>query len=303
MVDAQQPVGMWRFGPFEVDVASRELRKSGLRIHLQGQPFHVLTVLLARAGQLVTREDLRREIWPENTFVEFDHALNTAVKKIRVALCDDACTPRYVETIPRRGYRFIAEAQRWTGRPRQTTDKFSFHGPGSKRSFPVRAAASGAIALVGVLLLAVLFALRARSPRHQPSKPIALAVLPFADWSGDPGQGYLSDGITQEMISQFADSRFAVTSLTSAQQYRKTTKSVAQIGSELRADYLMNGSIRRDGRHMRVSAELIRVQDQARIWGADFDREDTIDLLTAEKEVARLIAARVESDVFAHATN
>lgn len=294
---------MWRFGPFEVDVASRELRKSGLRIHLQGQPFHVLTVLLTRAGELVTREELRHEIWPENTFVEFDHALNTAVKKIRVALCDDACAPRYVETIPRRGYRFIAEAQPWTERPKQITSKFSFHGPGSKRLFAVRAAAGTAIALVGVLLLALLVALRARSPRHQPSKPIALAVLPFADWSGDPGQGYLSEGITQEMISQFADSRFAVASLTSAQQYRKTTKSVAQIGSELRADYLMNGSIRREGRHMRVSAELIRVQDQARIWGADFDREDTIDLLAAEKEVARLIAARVESDVFAHATD
>jgi DNA-binding winged helix-turn-helix (wHTH) protein len=155
MVDAQQSVGMWRFGPFEVDVASRELRKSGLRIHLQGQPFHVLTVLLTRAGELVTREELRHEIWPENTFVEFDHALNTAVKKIRVALCDDACAPRYVETIPRRGYRFIAEAQPWTERPKQITSKFSFHGPGSKRLFAVRAAAGTAIALVGVLLLAL----------------------------------------------------------------------------------------------------------------------------------------------------
>jgi TolB-like protein/DNA-binding winged helix-turn-helix (wHTH) protein len=301
MTGSQQPLGMWRFGPFEMDVATGELRKCGVRIRLQGQPFHVLTVLLARAGELVTREELRREVWPENTFVEFDHALNTAIKKIRVALCDDACTPRYVETIPRRGYRFIADARPLTERPRQTAIHILSGGLRRKRRFPLPSAAGLVLTLAGLALFAAHAALRARSPRNPSSKPIVLAVLPFEDWSDDPAQGYLSEGITQEMISQFgrSDSRLVVAPLTSAQQYRKTTKSVALIGSELRADYLMNGSIRRDGRHMRVSAELVRVQDQARIWGADFDREDLHDLLAAEKEVARLIAAEVQSEVFA----
>ena len=299
MADGHGTAGMWRFGPFEMDVATGELRKCGVRIRLQGQPFHVLTVLLARAGELVTREQLRREVWPENTFVEFDHALNTAIKKIRVALCDDACAPRYVETIPRRGYRFIAEAQPLRERRRQTTIDILPGGLERKQSFLLPSAAGLVLALAGLALFAVHGALRARGPRNPSAKPIVLAVLPFEDWSDDPG--YLSEGITQEMISQFghSDLRFAVAPLTSAQQYRKTTKSVAQIGSELRADYLVNGSIRRDGRHMRVSAELVRVEDQARIWGADFDREDTNDLLAAEKEVARLIALRVESEVFA----
>jgi DNA-binding winged helix-turn-helix (wHTH) protein len=108
MKDTGSADGIVRFGTFEMDLHGRELRKRGLKVRLQDQPFQVLEALVTRPGDLVSREELRRCVWPEDTFVEFDHALNTAVKKIRYALGDDACTPRYVETVPRRGYRFIA---------------------------------------------------------------------------------------------------------------------------------------------------------------------------------------------------
>src|ERR1700756_2885179 len=121
MKEPGELVRFWRFGSFEADAATGELRKRGVRVHLQAQPFQALTVLLSCAGQLVTREELRRRVWPENTFVEFDHALNTAVKKIRLALRDDPCIPRFVATVPRRGYTFIAEVQTHTEPPRLTT--------------------------------------------------------------------------------------------------------------------------------------------------------------------------------------
>jgi TolB-like protein/DNA-binding winged helix-turn-helix (wHTH) protein len=295
MENSEPRAGVWRFGEFEADVDAGELRKDGVKLHLQDQPFQVLAVLLRRSGQLVRREELRSEVWPQDTFVEFDQALNTAIKKIRVALGDDANAPRYVETIPRKGYRLIAEVSA----PGQMSDGvadvvsraelgWSFSG---QRTI-------GALAAIGVLLLGGILVVR-RSPAVQgpAQKKIVLAILPFENWSDGARQKYLCEGITQELITQLGrvdPRRLEVAAHTTVEAYGHTSRTVAEIGRELHADYLVEGSLRSDQQHLRVSAELIRVSDQARIWGDDFDREDG-DLLTLERDVASSIGASVKT--------
>jgi TolB-like protein/DNA-binding winged helix-turn-helix (wHTH) protein len=296
---SHRPTGVLRFGIFEADLDAGELRKNGVKMHLQDQPFQVLIVLLNRPGQVVRREELRSEVWPEDTFVEFDQALNTAVKKIRIALGDDANAPRYVETIPRRGYRFIAEV----------SPRVDLSGPGvmdvvsearisRSFSFASRRVIAGVFAAVGIfVMLGFLIAHRTQAARGQTQKRIVLAVLPFENWSDGARQASLCDGITEELISQLSrtdPARLEVAAHTTVRQYGHTSRTVAQIGSELHADYLMEGSLRSDRQHVRVSAELIRVSDQARVWGDDFDREDG-DLLTLERDIATSISAKVKA--------
>jgi TolB-like protein/DNA-binding winged helix-turn-helix (wHTH) protein len=296
MEKSERAADVWRFGEFEADVAAGELRKDGLKLHLQDQPFQLLTVLLRRPGQLVRREELRAEVWPEDMFVEFDQALNTAIKKIRVALGDDANAPRYVETIPRKGYRFIAEVSARAEMPgagvadvvSRTEHRWSL--PGGRMM--------GGLASIGILLLVVVQGVR-RIPAAQghTQKKIVLAVLPFENWSDGSRQKYLCEGITQELISQLGrvdPGRLEVAAHTTVEPYGHTSRTVADIGRELHADYLVEGSLRSDQQHLRVSAELIRVSDQARIWGDDFDREDD-DLLTLEREVAASIGSSVKT--------
>jgi TolB-like protein/DNA-binding winged helix-turn-helix (wHTH) protein len=303
MEKSDRATGVWCFGDFEADVDAGELRKDGAKLHLQDQPFQVLTVLLRRSGQLVRREELRSEVWPEDTFVEFDQALNTAIKKIRVALGDDATAPRYVETIPRKGYRFIAEVSARTETSgvgvadvvSRAEQRWSLSG----RSV------IGGLAAIGILLLVVAQVVR-RIPAAQgrAQKKIVLAVLPFENWSDGSRQKYLCEGITQELITQLSrvdPGRLEVAAHTAVQAYGHTSKTVAEIGRELHADYLVEGSLRSDRQHLRVSAELIRVSDQARVWGDDFDREDG-DLLTLERDVAASIGASVKTKMLPGAT-
>jgi TolB-like protein/DNA-binding winged helix-turn-helix (wHTH) protein len=285
-----------QFGEFEANVHAGDLRKDGVKLHLQDQPFQVLTVLLRRSGQLVRREELRSEVWPQDTFVEFDQALNTAIKKIRLALGDDANAPRYVETIPRKGYRFIAEV--------------SAHGEMSgvgvsdvvsraESGWPCsgRRAIAGVAAICLLLLGGMLVARRSPTAQGRAQKKLMLAVLPFENWSDGARQKYLCEGITQELITQLGRAdpgRLEVAAHTTVEAYGHTSRTVAEIGRELHADYLVEGSLRSDRQHLRVSAELIRVSDQARIWGDDFDREDG-DLLILEREVAASIGASVKT--------
>jgi TolB-like protein/DNA-binding winged helix-turn-helix (wHTH) protein len=287
---------IWRFGIFEADVDAGELRRNGAKIRLQDQPFQILTVLLARAGKLVSREDLCREVWREGTFVEFDHALNTAVKKIRMAIGDDAVAPRYIETIPKRGYRFIAPVQP----AKHATDLNVADLASNKSTTSVSWKIAGTVCVV-VAVVVTGFAIlhRARVAQAQEGKRVMLAVLPFENVSGDVGQESLCDGITQELITQLGrgDPRLGIAARSRVLPYRHTPKGAAQIGSELQVDYLMEGSLRRDGEHVRVTAELVRVSDQARIWGDNFDGENNNDLLVVESDLAKAIAARVRSDV------
>lgn len=264
---------------------------------MQEQPFQVLAVLLQQAGELVSREDLRQQVWGERTFVEFDHALNTAIKKIRIAIGDEAGTPQYIETIPKRGYRFIAPVQRPAASvanrvegvvlPRRMVSKWTLAG------------AAGAIIVVASMALMIVRG--SGSTNAHGTKHIILAVLPFENLSGDATQQPLCDGLTQELITRLGridPSRLGVAARSRVLPYRNASKTVEQIGTELGADYLMEGNLRRNGSHVRVTAELIRARDELRLWGDEFDSADGGEFLAVETEIAKEITDRVRADVF-----
>lgn len=289
---------VFRFGPFEADVQAGELRREGAKVSLQEQPFQVLSALLEKPGEVVRREDLRQQVWPEDTFVEFDHALNTAVKKIRIALGDCANSPEYVETIPKRGYRFLVPV---VVVENSTSKTLALADTGS-RAWTKRNLIT--VALLTILLLSGGFlAIRWRSARGAADQRAVLAVLPLEDWSDDSSHGLLCEGITQELITQSGQAdpaRLAVVPHAASAPYRHTAKTVAEVAHELRADYLMEGNLRDDGERVRVTVELIRVRDEARIWGGDFDRE-TGDSLALESEVAAAITERAKAALLAPA--
>jgi TolB-like protein/DNA-binding winged helix-turn-helix (wHTH) protein len=286
---------VFRFGLFEADVQAGELRKDGVKVPLQEQPFLVLAALLERPGELVWREDLRQQVWPEDTFVEFDHALNTAVKKIRIALGDCANSPEYVETIPKRGYRFLVPVEAVERPVPNAPEPATVSTIGWVRRNSVRMAL-----LVIVLLSAGFVAMRWKGSAGGPGKRMVLAVLPLEDWSTDGSQGLLCEGITQELITQSgkADpSRLAVVPRAASATYSHTRKTVAEVAHELKADYLMEGNLRDDGERVRVTVELIRASDEARVWGGDFDRE-TGDSLTLERDIAAEITEKAKGALF-----
>src|SRR5437879_4756511 len=212
-------VRLLRFDNFELDVRAWELRKHGVRLRLQGQPLQVLAALLKHAGDVVTREELRAQIWTTNTFVDFDHSLHNAIARLREALGDSADKPRYIETLPRRGYRFIA---------------------------PVEAVPSQA-------------SVSSLTPgRHAEGRPIqALAVLPLEDLSEAPGHAYFAEGMTEALITSLAKIKaLRVISRTSAMQYKGARKSLPQIGRELNVDAVVEGSVLRSGDRIRINAQL-----------------------------------------------
>lgn len=289
-----------KFGVFEVDLELGELRKSGLRIKLVGQPFEVLRMLLERPQQLVTREELQKHLWPKNTFVDHELGLKKAVNRIREALGDDAENPRFVETIPRRGYRFIGTIQNGAppaspqdatvvGAPTETT------APEPHRKSSLWAPALG-LAVAAALALGGYFSWRQLRPRAEsPSGKITLAVLPFQNLTGDPSQEYFSDGFTEEMITVLGGlqpERLGVIARTSAMKYKHTDKAVDQIGRELGVQYVLEGSVRRDAGRTRISAQLIQVKDQTHLW-ADTYQRDMRDILGIQNEVAQAIAGHI----------
>lgn len=290
-----------QFGEFEADLRSGELHKNGQRVRLQEQPFQVLAVLLARPGDLVKREELRQQVWPQNTFVEFDHALNTAIKKIRIALEDDAGAPRYVETIPKRGYRFVAEVRKASRSPDPRSDAGSHAvDPAQRhREFP-KTRTAVALGLILLLSLVVLGFRSRMSPRESAGNRIVLAVLPFEDWSEGAKHASLCEGIAQELITQCGggdSSGLLVVPRAACLRYRHSSKSIAEIGRELHADYLLEGNVRGDARHVRVTVELIRASDETRVWGDEFNREPG-DSLALESELAAAIAGKIRSAIF-----
>jgi DNA-binding winged helix-turn-helix (wHTH) protein/TolB-like protein len=296
--------GVFRFGEFEADIRSGELLKHGTRVPLQEQPFQVLAVLLERPGELVRREELRQQVWPQDTFVEFDHALNTAVKKIRIALGDCADSPDYVETIPKRGYRFIAAVEvvdALRGCPAEDGLLTGSAGNPPRGNLKIAGVVALAIMLLASMTLLGMH-LRVNSGETA-GRRIVLAVLPLQDWSDEDAQhSSLCDGITQEVITQSGRAepqRLAVVPHASALHYRHTDKTVAQVAHELHADYLLAGSLRGDRRHLRVTVELIRVSDESRVWGDEFNRE-TGDTLALETDLAAAITSNLTASLFPH---
>lgn len=267
------------FGPFQLDLATGELRKEGHNVRLQQQPLKVLALLAQRPGELVTREELQQKLWGDEVFVDFEHGLNFCIRQVRAALDDLADQPRYVETLPRRGYRFIASVTRAppTGPVPPATDA-------RPRSWRVWSAL--AVALLGLAGLVV-----ARERGRAAAAQVMLAVLPFENLSLE-ADTYFADGLTEEMIAQLGRSspdRLGVIARTSAMTYRGTKKTVDQVGRELGVSYIMEGSVRRDGDRVRITAQLIRVSDQTHLWAESYDRR-LADVVALQEEVAGHIA-------------
>ena len=300
-----------RFGVFEVDLRAGELTKRGTRIRLQGQPFLLLVTLLKQRGEVVTREDLRRTLWPEDTFVDFDHRLGSAANKLREALGDSATNPRFIETLPRRGYRFIAtyeavvENQNTPVLPEPTSDKeqpASGHplmagGPGPTDrvvDVSVRPPPSpwkifaGAVILLSAGFIGFIV-LRSRPPVLIRS----LAVLPLENLSGDPSQEYLSDGMTDELITELGQiGELRVISRTSVMTYKRARKPLPQIARELNVDAAVEGTVLRSGSSVRITAQLILAANDEHLWAHSYEVE-LRDVFSVQKQVARSIAEQV----------
>ena len=287
MTQPSQPANV-RFGVFELDLRAGELRKQGLKIKLQEKPFQVLALLLERPGEVVTREELQKRLWPEDTFVDFDHSMNTAVNKLREALGDSAESPRFIKTLPKRGYRFIAPVQ-----PVGRTEAAPMLA--ARRS--QRPAVVGIVGAVVVVAALVYFGWTRWGQRAKPPEGrIMLAVLPFQNLSGDAEQEYFSDGLTEEMISQLGQihpQRLGVIARTSAMKYKKSNKGVDEIGRELDVHYLVEGSVRRGGERVRITAQLVQVSDQTEVWSESFESSEG-DILVLQSEVARTIAQQIQ---------
>jgi len=293
---------IFRFGAFELDSRTGELRKNGMRLRCQEQPMHVLVALLERPGELLTREELRCRVWPEHTFVDFDHALNTAVKKIRAALNDEADSPRYLETVPRRGYRFIAPVQTelTPGRAAEEHRAEVAEDPEIRRPLINRRVVALAAGLIVVVCGGYYWnSHRARaSGNNRPSRTM-LAVLPFENLTNDPSQEFFSDGMTEETIAQLGrlnSQNIGVIARTSAMKYKHSGKGAQEIGRELNSDYLLEGSVRREGSRVRVVAQLIRVADQSPRWSHQFEYEFG-EPLYIETDAATEIANMVHTEL------
>jgi TolB-like protein/DNA-binding winged helix-turn-helix (wHTH) protein/tetratricopeptide (TPR) repeat protein len=277
-----------RFGPFEIDLRTGELRKLGIKLKLSGQPFQILAILVERRGELVTREELRESLWPADTFVDFEHGVNTAVKTLRQVLGDSAGTPLYIETLPRRGYRFLGRVEDCT--PTVTTPPTSVATPAtrSRRSVLIAfALLSFAVLAVGAGSLNRRFTSSANGPQIR-----NLAVLPFES-PVNSDQEYFTDGMTESLITELGQlSALRVTSQTSSMHYKGTHKTLPQIGHELNVDAFVEGSVERSGNQVRIRAQLIRASTDTQIWAKTFDG-DIRDIFTMQSQVTQAIANEI----------
>ena len=310
---------LYRFGPYEADLDKLELRKFGVRVHLERKPWQVLVFLLQRQGELVSRPELQRELWAEGTYVDFELGLNVAIKKVRGALCDSAEEPKYVETVARQGYRFVAKVERApdpiqvpAATPISTPDSSTVEPPlGAKRAGWGRTwkILSAFAAVIGIALLALTWS---KSLFHQSrqqdaahARRMMLVVLPFDNLSGDPGQDYLSDGMTEELSETLGNQdprQLGVIGRTSAMTYKYSHRNIREIGKELGVDYVLEGSVRRSGDEVRVTAQLVQVSDQAHVWAANYD-ESLRNLLQLESDLAGKIARQVGVSIAIGQTN
>ena len=306
MADPALPPRLIRFGVFEVDLRSGELLKHGRMIKVHGQPIDVLAMLLERPAEMVTREELQKKLWPQGTFVDFEHGLATAVKKLRQALDDSAENPRFVETLPRRGYRFIYPVNVGAGlKPAPTVAPVS--PPvlwAAMRTSPLqwRIAALAVAVLAATAALVIAFnvaGLRDRvmravgAVREPPLQIQSIAVLPLENLSRNPDEDYFADGMTDELITSLGKiSALRVISRTSVMQYKGTTKPLPEIARELNVDAVVEGTVQRSGDRVRITANLLHAPTDRHLWAESYER-DLRDVLSLQGEVARAIADEV----------
>jgi TolB-like protein/DNA-binding winged helix-turn-helix (wHTH) protein/Tfp pilus assembly protein PilF len=308
-----------RFGMYEVDLRTSELRKQGRKIKLQEQPCRILGILLEQRGEVVTREDLRKRLWSDDTFVDFDHSLNTAIMRLREALSDSSDNPVFIETLPRHGYRFIAPVEEVSG---SEVQKHEDAGPTAlleahpsatelgdpstgepvpqrpkKRQMELRRA----LFLGGVLGLAVIsvFALIQRylgkpaAAIATPNQITSLVVLPMENLSADKDQAYFADGMTDELIAHLAKIRsLRVISRTSSMEYKGTHKTLSQIARDLNVDAVVEGAVMRSGNRVRITAELVQVATDRHLWAETYESE-LGDILTLQSHVASAIVNEI----------
>ncbi len=308
----QETQTIFRFGPFELRPRTRELFKGKTKLKLRPQPFQILEILLKHPGELVTREELRFRVWAADTHVDFEHGLNASVKELRGVLSDSAIKPRYIETLPKLGYRIIVPVAVEEPRLEPASNAPAIPAGTVEAGEALAAIRHGWMAVVarmgrwpavagilGLLILALggyaqWSRLRERQVRNVGR--LMLAVLPFENLAGDEEQDYFSDGLTEEMISQLGGldpQRLGVIARTSVMQYRKSQEPLEQIGRELGVQYVLEGSVRREAEKVRVSAQLIQVKDQSRVWSQQYDREVT-GMLALQGQIAREIADQIE---------
>jgi TolB-like protein/DNA-binding winged helix-turn-helix (wHTH) protein/Tfp pilus assembly protein PilF len=296
-----------RFGVFELNLRTGELRKGGVRINLPDQPFQVLKTLLERPGELVTREEMRQRLWSAETFVDFEHGLNAAVRRLRDALGDSADVPRFIETLPRRGYRFIAPVIQPPASGEASPGPED--APGSvplpkppvtrarrlMRARIVGLAATAVLVLGGVLRVSPFWPLFPATGSSAVSGRFMVAVLPFTNLTGDVQQEYIGDGMTDELIAQLGaidPSHLGVIARTSAMQFKKTTKRASQIGSDLGVSHLVEGSVRTTASRIRIGVQLIDTRNESQLWAEQYER-DVANLLTLQREVAEGISRQI----------
>jgi TolB-like protein/DNA-binding winged helix-turn-helix (wHTH) protein/Tfp pilus assembly protein PilF len=286
----------YRFGPFALDLRSGDLSRNGRPLRLQEKPRSLLLALAERRGELVSRKELHERLWPNDTFVDFEDGLNAAMSKLREALDDDSQSPRYIETVRGRGYRFMAKVEP-IGEPEVLPAEappdpvpareivpHPLPAPASSSRRYARAMA-GAILAGLVLAAGILFFARWRAAE---AHPIAIAVLPFANMTGDVSRDYICNGITEELIARLghlAPGELRVIAPASARTYANTSKPAQQIGRELKVQYLIEGTLEQQGASVRVAAQLVRVDDQSRVW-ANVYEGDLSDQFEFEASVA-----------------
>ena len=271
---------LYRFGPYRLDVEECQLTRGTEPVSLSPKAFDTLVALVRHGGRLVGKDELIKEVWPE-TFVEESNLVHQ-ISSLRKALGETEDGQPYVETVPRRGYRFAAPV----------TEEAEELPPAARRRLRWAVAAGGILALGTVIYLG---RDRLNSTALAPDERVMLAVLPFDNLSGDPEQEYFSDGLTEEMITQLGQlspERLGVIARTSSMQYKGNKKSVDQVGQELGVSYILEGSVRRSGGRVRVSAQLIQVSDQTHLWAQTYER-DIEDILTIQAAVAEGITREI----------
>src|SRR5467141_3111762 len=321
MKQSTLPANSMRFGVYEFDLRSGELRKHGIRIKLQEQPCQILAILLEHRGEMVTREELQRRLWPRDTFVDFDHSLNTAVMRLREALNDSSENPRFIETLPRRGYRFVAPveeksasvtetAQGETGEVSASQSAIAKNDPTLSSLSPGLPATTGkavgrlprrvvvlaAIFLLGLVLaggLAVRYLRKPSVVTAPPDQITSLVVLPFENLSADKDQAYFADGMTDELIAHLAKIRsLRVISRTSSMEYKGTHKTLSQIARDLNVDALVEGTVLRSGDRVRITAELVQVATDGHLWAESYESQ-LGDILTLQSHVTSAIVNEI----------
>lgn len=314
--DLEPKASIARFGPYQADFGQHELRRNGVRVRLQGQPFKLLRILLENQDRIVTRNELRQKLWPGDIFVKFDACLNTALNKLRYALREEADQAMFIETIPREGYRFIAPIS-WTGLPasREVPSTSVALASATAEGTTSESHAIGLVApfaqfdwrrrlptllLVAFLLTTIFLGIPASRIFASKQHKTVVLVTPFDNLNADGSKDYLSEAVTEEMITLLGAKyprRLSVLSKQSAARLNSTRLSLDQVAREFGIDYVLAGSVRRSKDHVRVTPQLFRATDQTSAWTGAYDLSLGDDMVAAESQISARIAESVALEI------